>query len=114
MSIGGVLLAGDKRKYPYYTYVFDLDGTICTQETEKNWRKAKPYWDVIIKMNELYMMGNTIYIYTARHMKTHKETLRWLKEHNVLFDHIFYGKPTGPSSAYTFYIDDRARNLEDL
>ena len=46
-------------------YVFDIDGTICTN-TDGDYKKAQPYADMIKKVNNLYNSGNTIIMMTAR------------------------------------------------
>ena len=46
-------------------YVFDIDGTICTN-TDGDYKKAQPYTDMIKKVNNLYDSGNTIIMMTAR------------------------------------------------
>lgn len=39
-------------------YIFDIDGTICSQE--QNYSDAQPYMDVISQINKLYDDGNEI------------------------------------------------------
>ena len=46
------------------TYVFDIDGTICTN-SHGEYEKAKPIYDRISKVNQLYDLGNTIIFQTA-------------------------------------------------
>ena len=49
------------------TYVFDIDGTVCTNTMGVNdYRDAEPLQDRIDKVNELYDRGNTIIFQTAR------------------------------------------------
>ena len=48
------------------TYVFDIDGTICTFLMET--MKAKPLQVRIDEVNRLYDKGHTIYFHTARGM----------------------------------------------
>ena len=45
-------------------YCFDIDGTICT--TDCHYEDAKPYKNVIKKINSLYNSGNSIILYTSR------------------------------------------------
>ena len=45
-------------------YCFDIDGTICS--TDCHYEDAKPYKEVIDKINRLYNSGNTIILFTSR------------------------------------------------
>ena len=101
------------------TYVFDIDGTICTN-TDGNYKEAQPFLDRINKINDLYDDGNTIIFLTARGMGrtnnstalaynlfyefTKKQLQTWgAKHHN-----LFLGKPSGD-----IYIDDKgAKDVE--
>ena len=49
-------------------YVFDIDGTICTQLEEGRYERSIPIKERIEEINELYEEGNTITFYTARGM----------------------------------------------
>ena len=53
------------------TYVFDIDGTICTL-SDGNYENSKPIYDRISRVNQLYDLGNTIVFQTARGMGRHK------------------------------------------
>lgn len=107
--------------------VFDLDDTICFpnheyKDTGLKYGEAKPNMHIINKMKKLKEMGYEITISTARRMLTHNGnieaiiedvsdiTLNWLSVHNVPFDHISFGKPYSS----TYYVDDKAMNLEDF
>tara|TARA_Y100000593_G_C4311422_1_gene338529 strand:- start:1263 stop:1583 length:321 start_codon:yes stop_codon:yes gene_type:complete len=95
------------------TYVFDIDGTICTQ-TDGNYEDAKPFENRIKKVNELYDAGNEIIFLTARGMGRHNNnpemanaqfwnfTNQQLKTWGVKFHNLFLGKP-----AAAIYIDDK-------
>ena len=95
------------------TYVFDIDGTICTN-TSGDYQKAEPYKDRISKVNELYDAGNVIIFMTARGMGRtgnnikmsyrlfYEITKSQLQTWGVKHHHLFLGKPSGD-----FYIDDK-------
>ena len=51
------------------TYVFDIDGTICTN-TYGNYEEAKPYEERIQFVNKLFNEGNKIKYFTARGSST--------------------------------------------
>ena len=101
------------------TYVFDLDGTLCSQETEYN--LAKPLTERIKKVNELYDAGFRIIIYTARGMNRfngdteecyrnfYALTSKQLEKWNVKYHQLLLGKP-----AAIHYIDDKAINDKDF
>jgi len=95
------------------TYVFDIDGTICSL-TNGEYEKALPMKERIEKINRLYDEGNKIIFHTARGMGRFKNnrfdagsefwifTYRQLEEWGVKFHSLFLGKPAGD-----IYIDDK-------
>lgn len=101
------------------TYIFDLDGTLCSKESD--YSLAKPFHKRISKVNKLYDQGNKIIIYTARGMhsmnanvrkcydKYYNFTRNQLVDWGVKFDVLMLGKPT-----YQYWIDDKASNDEDF
>ncbi len=100
------------------TYVFDLDGTLCTN-TDGNYSEAKPIIERIDLVNQLFKSGNRIVIYTARGMGRFSNngelaslsfkllTEEQLNSWGVRFHDLFLGKPSGD-----MYIDDKA--ISDL
>lgn len=100
------------------TYVFDIDGTICSK-TDGDYTQAQPIPERIQKVNELYEEGHTIVYLTARGMGrsdnsvsfayesfynlTHSQLLEW----GAKFHKLFLGKPSGD-----YYIDDKGLNDE--
>lgn len=92
-------------------YCFDIDGTICTN-TDGQYDNAKPFPDVIEKVNLLFEMGETIYFYTARGATTGMDwsnsTKEQLKMWGVKHHKIFFGKPTAD-----LYIDDKCVNIKE-
>ncbi len=95
------------------TYVFDIDGTICTL-TNGKYEDAKPFVDRIEKINKLYDEGHRIVMYTARGMDRYNGdvdranerffyfTLEQLKSWGLKFSYLKLGKP-----AADFYVDDK-------
>jgi capsule biosynthesis phosphatase len=102
------------------TYVFDIDGTICTN-TEGDYENAIPYLDRIDTINQLYEEGNTVFFNTARGMGRYGNaagqayaafynlTVKQLNSWGVKYHKLFLGKPSGDS-----YIDDKGINDEDF
>ena len=102
------------------TYVFDIDGTICTKTTG-DYSTALPIQERIDKINELYEEGHKVIFLTARgmgrsdnspsyaHSAFYNLTRQQLIEWGVKFHSLFLGKPAGD-----FYIDDKGIKDEDF
>ena len=100
------------------TYVFDIDGTICTL-AGPDYMNATPLQDRIDHVNSLYEAGNKIYFQTARGMGRHKNnqaaaihqfyefTVKQLNKWGVKYHGLFLGKP-----AADIYIDDKGMSDE--
>ncbi|MFQ3577260.1 MAG: HAD hydrolase family protein [Cytophagales bacterium] len=101
--------------------IVDLDGTICPiKQSGQTYADLKPLPGAIDKLRELKEKGHYIIIQTARNMATCDSnlgkvmknvgliTLEWLKNYEVPYDEIFFGKPNGD-----IYIDDRAFRFEN-
>tara|TARA_R100000458_G_C8249539_1_gene226779 strand:- start:1065 stop:1391 length:327 start_codon:yes stop_codon:yes gene_type:complete len=101
-------------------YVFDLDGTLCTN-TYGSYEKAQPLKERIKVVNELFDEGNEIIILTARGMGRHGNcrskaisefyefTKGQLEEWGVKYHDLFLGKPSGD-----IYVDDKGAKDEDF
>ena len=103
----------------YNTYVIDLDDTICFTEN-RDFENSRPYQEVINKINELYEKGWKIIIYTARGGKSCKTleerekkyrdvTERWLKNHDVKYTELLFGKMNAD-----YYVDDKNLSIEEF
>jgi capsule biosynthesis phosphatase len=99
-------------------YCFDLDGTLVSfPKIPGDYSTVDPLHKNINILRYLKKFGNTIIIYTARRMGTHKgnvgaviadiaaQTLQTLKEFDIPYDEIYFGKPHAD-----YYIDDIAVN----
>ena len=102
--------------------IFDLDNTLCTiKKKEETYKDVKPIKPMINLLNELHDKGYYIIIETARNMVTQnndqgkviqnvgEDTLRWLRENNVKYDSIKFGKNYGLG-----YVDDKAIRPSEL
>ena len=101
-------------------YVFDIDGTVCTQSSG-DYTTAEPRHNRIQKINKLYDDGHTIIMLTARGMGRSKNnftqannlffdfTKRQLDDWGIKYHALFLGKPAGD-----FYIDDKAISDEEF
>lgn len=99
-----------------HTYVFDIDGTLCSY-TNGHYEKAVPITSRIEIVNQFYLTGNQIIIFTARGMGTfdnnidlaiakwYSFTVNQLNRWAVQYHKLYFGKPAGD-----FYVDDKAWN----
>jgi hypothetical protein len=102
------------------TYVFDIDGTICTI-SDGEYNNAKPLQSRIDVVNQLYEEGHTIHFQTARGMGRtdnspiyaerlfKKLTEKQLADWGVKYHKLFMGKPAGD-----IYIDDKGEKDENF
>lgn len=102
------------------TYVFDIDGTICTK-TDGDYENAIPIVERVEKVNTLYDSGHKIILLTARGMGRSENSIDYayntfydltrqqLIDWGVKYHDLFLGKPSGD-----FYIDDKGINDEDF
>ena len=102
------------------TYVFDIDGTICSK-TNGDYELASPIKERIDYINKLYNQGNKIIFQPARGMgrsnnsynhaysSFYELTLQQLNDWGVKFHELHLGKPAGD-----FYIDDKGIKDEDF
>lgn len=100
-------------------YVFDLDGTLCTN-TYGDYKVASPFPERILHINKLFDLGHTIIIFTARGMNTYSGdinkvyeiyyefTKQQLEKWNLKYNYLILGKPAGD-----IYIDDKGIKDED-
>ena len=103
------------------TYVFDIDGTLCTKVSNGDYTTAEPLIDRIKVVNYLYDEGNTIIMQTARGMGRSKNnpqqaienfyalTAQQLKNWGVKYHSLFLGKPAGD-----IYVDDKGLRDENF
>lgn len=102
------------------TYVFDIDGTICSL-SDGDYKLVRPIYERIDIINELYEQGHTILFQTARGMGRTKNnvllaeklfrelTEKQLDDWGVKYHKLFMGKPSGD-----VYIDDKGEKDEDF
>jgi capsule biosynthesis phosphatase len=103
----------------------DLDGVVAGFKGEgQTYADVQPMPGAIEKLRSFKTHGHRIILYTARHMKScegnvglviarvGKVTLDWLKQHDIPYDEIHFGKPWAD-----VYIDDNAfrfRSWDDI
>jgi len=93
---------------------FDIDNTICTT-VKNNYQTSIPNIKAIKMINFLYKNGYKIILFTSRYMGRSKEnvkiakkkaskiTIKQLKDWNLKYHKIIFGKPS-----FDLYIDDKA------
>ena len=104
--------------FSYYTFVFDIDGTLCPIKTkEEKYEDLIPYENVPEKLRYYKANGAKIVLLTSRNMNTYggnlglinkhtaKILLEWLDKWEIPYDEIIYGKPWPGHKG--FYVDDR-------
>ena len=102
--------------------IFDLDKTLCSKKKlNESYMDVKPIKPMINLLNKLHDEGYFIIIESARNMVTQcndegrviqnigEDTLRWLRENNVKYDSIKFGKSYG-----IMYVDDKAIRPSEL
>lgn len=103
----------------YNTIVIDLDDTICFTKN-RDFKNSIPNKEVIDKINRLYNNGWKIIIFTARGGKSCKTleekelkyraiTEEWLKNNNVKYNELMFGKPNAD-----YYVDDKNISIEEF
>jgi len=89
----------------------DIDGTICSTDSDHNYNNSVPNKQRISKINDLYNNGNEIHYWTARGSSSGKDwydlTVRQLNEWGCLYTTVSVGKPS-----YDVWIDDKALNAD--
>ena len=101
-------------------YVFDIDGTVCTN-TNGDYERARPYSERVERINDLYKEGNKIIFMTARGMGrsdndrdfAYKEfydfTYSQLKSWGLKFHELYLGKPEAD-----IFVDDKGEKDSDF
>ncbi len=101
-----------------YSFVFDIDGTICPiKKKEEKYEDLVPYSEIVEKIRYYKMNGARIILFSSRNMNSYqgnmglinKNTARtmldWLEKWDIPYDEIYYGKPWPGHKG--FYVDDR-------
>lgn len=101
-----------------YSFVFDIDGTICPiKGAGEGYEDLIPYQNIVDKLRYYKENGARIVLFTSRNMNSfqgnigliNKNTARvlldWLDKWNIPYDEIIYGKPWPGHKG--FYVDDR-------
>ncbi len=94
-------------------FVVDIDGIIATLTPRNDYSLALPISNNITLINQLYDLGNTIILFTARGTLTGQDwkavTREQLAKWGVKYHELCFGKP-----AADYYIDDRFIQINEL
>lgn len=101
-----------------YTFVFDIDGTICPiKRKEEKYEDLIPYQNIVEKIKYYKTNGAKIVLYTSRNMNSYNGNIglinkytasvlsAWLEKWKIPYDEIVYGKVWPGHKG--FYVDDR-------
>ena len=101
-----------------YSFVFDIDGTICPiKKSDVKYEDLIPYSEIVDKIKYYHQNGAKIILFTSRNMNSYnsniglinkntaKILLDWLEKWQIPYDEIIYGKPWPGHKG--FYVDDR-------
>jgi len=103
------------------TYVFDIDGTVCSLTSTGDYTDCSPILHRIEKINKISESGDRVIFYTARgmgrssnnpevaHEQFYLLTLDQLRRWGINHNGLFMGKPSGD-----LYIDDKGIKDEDF
>ena len=86
-------------------YCFDIDGTICSTGCE--YKDAKPYIEVIVRINELYDEGHHIQFFSSRGTASDKDWFKFTKNQLDNWGVKYHGLKLGKPDCDIF-VDDRA------
>lgn len=94
-------------------YAVDIDGTLTEDDTNpENWfryAEMKPIRETIAKINDLYMKGETIILFTARFEEDRQVTVNWMKINGVKYHRLIMDKLRAD-----VYVDSASMRPEEL
>ncbi len=97
-------------RYRTKTFVFDIDGVLCTYNVEISYKCSAPIEENIKLVNKLHALGHRIILNTSRPKKVFEAmTLDQLKHWDVKYDELYFNKPLGD-----YYIDDRGVSTDNI
>jgi len=110
-----------------HTFIIDVDDTLLTtplnEDGKYDYEKSTPITASVERIRSLKQDWHQIILFTARGMRTfngdlkkikkeHEERLiGWLKQNEVPYDSLVFGKPWGPNP---IYVDNRNLSLHSF
>jgi hypothetical protein len=96
----------------------DIDETICFYEDKRRYDLAKPSYENIAKINNLYDNGWKIVYWTARGSISgtdyYEFTKNQLDEWGCLYHDLISGTSQNPKPHFDLIIDDKSKRIEEL
>lgn len=92
-------------------YCFDIDGTICTN-TNGHYENAKPFQDMLKRVNRLYDLGHEIIFMTARGCVSNIDYTDFTKRQLQEWGFKYHRLITNQKPHADLFIDDRAENVK--
>lgn len=106
------------KDYSQYSFIMDIDGTLCPiKKGHEKYEDLIPYNNVIKKLRMYHELGAKIILFSSRNMRTYEGNLGlinkntgriimdWLDKWDIPYDEILFGKPWPGEKG--FYVDDR-------
>lgn len=93
-------------------YCFDVDGTICSN-TNGKYEFAKPFPDMLRRINNLYKNGHTIYFMTARGSVSGKDYTDFTKNQLKKWGFKYHKLIMNKKPHADMFIDDRGFNVKE-
>lgn len=91
-------------------FVFDVDGTVCTN-TNGKYERAKVYPDMLDRVNRLYDLGHEIIFMTARGSVSNVDYTDFTKEQLAKWGFKYHRLITNQKPHADLFVDDRAENV---
>lgn len=108
----------ESKMFEEYTFVFDIDGTLCPiKDKDARYEDIIPYDNMVKRLRYYHDNGAKIVLFTSRNMNSYNGNLglinkntakilsEWLDKWDIPYDEILYGKPWAGHKG--FYVDDR-------
>lgn len=87
----------------------DIDGVLADcSNNNVPYELRRPLPGAAESLAELRSMGYYVFLHTGRHILESINTIKWLKKHGMVYDHIEFGKPPA-----RIYIDDRGVHFKN-
>lgn len=87
----------------------DVDGTLTNEVEGHNYAVRTPNKKMIEKVNQWFLEGNTIVLFSSRWEADRATTRTWLKKHGVRYHTLILNKPK-----FDMYIDDISKRPEEV
>jgi len=94
-------------------YCFDIDGTICSSVENSQYSLAKPFYNMLEKINSLFEEGHQIYFMTARGSVSGKDWTEFTRKQLHEWGFKYHKLITNQKPHAHYFIDDKGHNAQD-